>query len=104
MDRSVISGDDRKILEKILRCNFHPNNLNTDDIYEVFDRMKLAFWRPIHMDCNCTFCHDSASYQNTPAGMLACKVCMYDIQNKEIDILCPEEHPVSLKFRQIICN
>lgn len=36
--------------------------------------------------------------------MLACDICMSDIENKELDIINPDDHPVSMKLRNIICN
>lgn len=105
-------------LETILRHNDHPAHVDTAIADELFDHMKLILWKEIefvpvvvqgkehipHNERKCSFCTEPAEFHNEVADMLACETCMYDIRNKEIDIMNPEDHPVSIRLRSILCD
>jgi hypothetical protein len=106
----TISEIDQSNLENMMECNDYHTFVERDEIESFFDRLKLLFWYPINKrpdnvdEQRCSFCKTVATYHNDSAEMLACDACMYDIENKEIDIINPDEHPVSLKLRTIVCN
>lgn len=57
--------------------------------------MKIAFWRPYINN----YRDDVALHENTMTNIYACNICIYDLKNKEIDLVDSDEYPVSLKLR-----
>ncbi|CAH6418130.1 Hypothetical protein HVR_LOCUS2 [uncultured virus] len=100
----TISAKDSKRIDKILNNNDHPVYVPKDEITTLFDRLNLVFWHPISNVKQCSFCRDIALFHNDEANMSACGECMMDLENKEIDVCNPGDHPVSLKLRNIMCE
>lgn len=100
-----ISYEDQAILEMILDHCDHPAYVDYDPVYVLFDRFKLAFWcKNVNINSVCSFCQEMALYHNKYVEMCACIECMADIKNKEIDVLDPQDHPMSIKLRNILCD
>lgn len=100
-----ISPDDQVYLGRVLDHCDHPVYVDDSEVSDFFDRFKLVFWKPITVGPDlCSFCQNPASYNNKPVEMTACETCMYDIENGEIDVFNPEDHPVSRKIRTILCD
>lgn len=102
---TAITKEDQDKIEQLLDNHDHPVYVDHHEPDILFDNLKLIFWKSYRGESrSCYFCCEPAAYYNSQACMYSCEECMYDIENKEIDILAPNDHPVSVKLRELLCD
>lgn len=97
---STIPSADTKKISRLLRdleCE-----CESADYFELFDRLHIVLWSKYSGDEKCSFCEEPAFHSNKFAKMYACETCMYDLENGEVDVFHPEDHPVSLKLLALL--
>lgn len=97
-----ISCNDKEKIGRLLWNLYHPHSVDDKDISNLFDRIALVFWSKYSGAEICSFCREPAWHYNEPANMYACASCMLDLENGEIDIFHPDDHPISIKLFNII--
>src|SRR5436853_1932151 len=101
----IIPYDERDKLDEVLDVMDHPVYVDRGDISTFFDKLNMVFWKAIDThQIKCSFCYDIAEFFNKPINMHACSSCIQDLENKEIDVINPEDHALSNKLRSIICQ
>jgi hypothetical protein len=100
MELPGISESDMKKIDKMMSyCDF-PIYVNYDEIETYIKDMKEKHWKMKNTGVKCSFCGNSSEYYNENLKMGACVSCFSDIRNSEIDVVHPEDHPVSKKMRE----
>jgi len=99
---TTITCEDAEKIDTLLDHNDHPLFVDSGEITEMFDLLSIVFWTKYSGDRSCSFCHEPAWHHNEQINMYACATCMLDLENGEVDVFQPDDHPVSLKLFNII--
>lgn len=95
---------DTKLLNEILDGLDHPVYVYWDELDHLFDILKSDKWLPTKLTFPCFFCAELSTYRNKNQLIFICDHCFGQLENQEIDLMDPENQPVSVKLRSLVCD
>ena len=79
---------------------------STDESFSdnYIDYITVSNWIPFQ-DGQCSFCNDlEVIKKNEHYNLLGCKSCIQELIDEEVDVDNPQDHPLSQKIHEILCD
>ena len=98
-------SDEQKI-EELFENHDFPVYALCDDVFRNLEyHLGPSDWLKSDQIQKCSFCQEQvATRKNSHLDLFACESCFTDIESGEVDIVDPEDHPVSQVIHQLFCE